>query len=912
VGRDAELAAVWELLDARVGTEPAGLALWGDAGIGKTTVWQAGIVGAHQRGWGVLACRPAAGELRLSYVGLTDLLADVSTAVFNGLAVPQRRALDAALLLGDEKDPAPDERAVAAAFLSVLNARASAGPVLVAIDDIQWLDGPTRRVVGYAMRRCRGPIAVLTAERAKDVPDSRGWLSTPNPERMLNVRVEALSVGALHHVIRNETGRSFSRPTMIRIARFSVGNPFYALEIARTVLPAASVGPAALPMSVDHLVRDRLVALDSSVRHALLVASAVAEPSLVLLRRVCGVADVAGLLTSAEDCGLVELSGGRVRFTHPLWANAVYNDASPGRRRALHRQLGGLVEDVEERARHLALATTELEAATVEALDAAADHARHRGAVSAAAELAELAIGLGATDPARRIRAARDHFDSDDPGRARELLTAAIAELVPGRQRAEALGLLGTIVYESEDFDRSVEILEQAFREAGDDMQLRCSIAMELCWVLMNSRSIAAATSYMAIAVAEAEHLADRGLLAETLGVWVVLRTAQGDDVDTARLDRALALEDHDRRSHALRWPSLHAAVLMAWRHDVEPARRAFAELRDRCVERGAESDLWFVLGHIAEIALWCGDIDSADAVVVELAERARMTASEPIQALAVGLQGIVAAWCGNLDPARTALHEAVISLSQTRFGVAAGYALTALGRLELAVGNHAAAASYLVPAAMQLAAVGYRDPEAVPLGPDAAEALITLGRLDEAEPIVALLENTGLRPGRWWARAVGARCRGLMLASQGDLDGAAAAYTTAIDAHQQTPQLRYDLARTLLVLGQSQRRRLERRDARTSLQEAARLFDEVGAAQWAINARAELDRIGLRQGRSDQLTPSEERVALLAASGLTNREVAIRLFVSAKTVEAHLGRAYRKLGVRTRAELVRRIAEDE
>jgi hypothetical protein len=180
VGRDAELAAVEELLDG-VAVGPATLALWGDAGIGKTTVWEAGVAGARHRRYAVLACRPAASELRLSYAGLADLLNDVGAKVVEGLPPPQRRALDAALLRSGEDDPAPDPRAVAAGFLSVLNGVAAITAALVAIDDLQWLDGPTRRVVAFAVRRCGGPIAILTAERREREEDPGDDLYPPDP-----------------------------------------------------------------------------------------------------------------------------------------------------------------------------------------------------------------------------------------------------------------------------------------------------------------------------------------------------------------------------------------------------------------------------------------------------------------------------------------------------------------------------------------------------------------------------------------------------------------------------------------------------------------------------------------------------------------------------------------------------------
>ena len=247
--------------------------------------------------------------------------------------------------------------------------------------------------------------------------------------------------------------------------------------------------------------------------------------------------------------------------------------------------------------------------------------------------------------------------------------------------------------------------------------------------------------------------------------------------------------------------------------------------------------------------------------------------------------------------------------LRQSRFAVAALYSLGALGMVELSVGNATAAADYLAPAAAQMTAYEFAEPALIPFWPDAAEALITLGRFEEAEVIVERLEVSGRNPSRLWARAMAARCRGLLLAARGDVEGAAAAYGTALTIHEQLPDARYDLARTLLVAGQLQRRRRERRAARASLARAAQLFEEVGTNQWATQARAELDRTGRSFGGPDQLTPTEARVAEMAASGHTNREVAALLFISAKTVEANLARVYRKLGIHSRAELGRSMA---
>ena len=161
-----------------------------------------------------------------------------------------------------------------------------------------------------------------------------------------------------------------------------------------------------------------------------------------------------------------------------------------------------------------------------------------------------------------------------------------IAEVGQGRQRAEALGLLGTILYESDDFGHSIAILEQAFAEAGEDVRLRCHIAAEWAFALAHSGDVAGATSRIEAAVEECARIGEDGLLAELLAGWVILRVMQGEEIDTACLERALTLEDVDRPSHALMWPSFNAAVLHTWRHDVDRARPAFADVFQRCVDR--------------------------------------------------------------------------------------------------------------------------------------------------------------------------------------------------------------------------------------------------------------------------------------------------------------------------------------
>jgi DNA-binding CsgD family transcriptional regulator len=264
---------------------------------------------------------------------------------------------------------------------------------------------------------------------------------------------------------------------------------------------------------------------------------------------------------------------------------------------------------------------------------------------------------------------------------------------------------------------------------------------------------------------------------------------------------------------------------------------------------------------------------------------------------------GLVEAHLGRADPARLAALEGL------RVAEALGEILllipnlSVLGFLELSLGNFAEADAYLSRAVELEQAMGVREPAYFRVVPDEIEALVALGRLDEAEALLAPFEEAGRNLDRAWAIATGARCRALILAARGDLAGASTAIDEAVREHDRLP-LPFELGRTLLVRGTVERRAKRKREARETLTKALEIFDGLGASLWADKARAELARIGGRAASSLDLTPTEDRVAALVAAGSTNREVADALFVSIHTVEANLKRIYRKLGVRSRTEL--------
>ena len=315
------------------------------------------------------------------------------------LPPPQRQALEVALLLVEAEGRTPEPRAVAVAFLGALRALARASPILVAVDDLQWLDAPSESVLRFAARRLTDEgVGLLITQRAVDARPVPLDLDRALPrDRFASIRVGPLALGALHRLVHERLGIALPRPLLLRLVEASGGNPFFALEIARAfqrgelqVLPGE---PLPVPRRLDQFVRERMAALPEDTRDVLAAAAALSEPRLSVLQRALG-ADAVANVEPAIVAEVVSVDGDTIRFSHPLFASAVYAAVDPFRRRALHRGLAEVVDDLEERARHLAAGAEANDPAVAEVLDQAAQRARARGAPAAAAELAEKALHL--------------------------------------------------------------------------------------------------------------------------------------------------------------------------------------------------------------------------------------------------------------------------------------------------------------------------------------------------------------------------------------------------------------------------------------------------------------------------------------------------------------------------------------
>jgi DNA-binding CsgD family transcriptional regulator len=891
---------------------PAELVLYGDAGVGKTTLWRAGADAARSLGYRVLETRPAEAEARLAFVALGDLLGEGLDELLGALPPPQADALRVALLLEQPRGAPPDERAVAVAFLSALRYYASDRPLLLAVDDIQWLDSASTAVLAFAWRRVRNErVGLLSSYRSGEAAPA----ALIEPEGAQRIEVAPLSLGAVHGLLQARIGLLLSRPVLRRLHEVAGGNAFYALELGRalerhgaTPVPGE---PLPVPEELRELVRDRLVALPAPTVGALATAAALSQPTLSLLQQTGHDADA---LRPALEAHIVEVEGGSLRFTHPLLASTAYENLDALTRRELHGRLAAVVDDEEERSRHLALAVDGPDSEVAAALELAAAHARSRGASASAAELAEQSRRLTPSDaPAdvhrRTVGAALYCFDAGDPGRALELLEEARATAPPGSGRAETLAALSRLHRFGGDQPLAAELARQALVEAGSDDRVRGEAAQGLAATLFYLREdLEEGVELAALAAECAARSHDDVLQVESRCLRGLLECLVGRPEAADTLRRVAELADLAPYGRVLSTPTFNRGVFALWTDGPETVE-VLRGSRDDAVARSDEGSAPMVLAQLALAEYLTGHWDEAAQIAEEASELALQTGQRPMHAYSLATRALLRASLGLEAEARADAQQAMEFAAERGMAAARIHSLWALGVLELSLDRPAEAAQLLTPERERLLAAGVGEPGTIRFVPDEIEALAALGQTDEARAPLEWLEERGSALDRPSALAAAARCRGLLAAASGDGDAALAEFEQALAEHARVENP-FERARTLLAFGATQRRMKKKAAARERLGEALAIFEELGAALWAGKARAELASIGGRAPPSDELTPAEKRVATLVAEGRTNHEVAAVLFVADRTVEFHLSRIYRKLGVRSRAELARHFRE--
>lgn len=898
IGRDEELAAVAAVLEQAT-TGAAACVIEGEIGVGKTTLWTAALDAATERGYGVLSTRPAQAETSFAFAAVGDLLRERLETVLPALPPPQRLALETALLIA-EGTGAPEPHTVSVAVLAAILVLAAERPLVVAVDDVQWLDSPSRAVLEFVARRLRGhPVVLVLAERTERERHPTPELAVP----VERIRLGPLSAGALYQLINDRRGAALPRPVLVRLHETSGGNPFYALELARALIAAggepAPDEPLPVPPNLREIVGQRLAALSSRTREALLAAAASARPTRALLPPYA--------LDEALDADVLALHGEDVRFTHPLLASVLYADAASSERRAVHRRLVELVTDPEEAARHLALATSEPDESVAAQLEAAAVHARARGAPSAAADLMERAVAMTpattATERLRRMIEAAGFHLAAGSDRA-DAVIESVLPMTKGDARAHVLRLLGLHRRERDPFGAEDSLLREALEHVEDPLleaQIRVALINPLYHATPDLMEDARTQAERALQIAEQED--DPGLLAAALAAsahldFVLLRKAQ-----LAELERAAELEQRLAPSKML--ARLTLARVRIFVGQLDEARAALRELHEYARDSGLRWE-FASLSFLVDAETRAGNLTRAKELADEFVAIVGPTNRKLAEVTAALSRGLVLAWIGDVEGARRDADQAIGIADYLGFGARVADSRWVRGFIELSCGDPRAAYEYFAPAVERVFSGGVQAPSRhVPLVRDAADALAELGKPEEARRLAEWLEKDSENP---WARAAAAHSRGSAAAALGDEEQALAWLENAVEMFGRLP-LPLDLARSLVALGSAQRRAARRRDARRSLERAAAIFEECGAPLWAERARRELARIGGRPRADTDLTASERRVAELVAEGLTNKEVAHRLFVTDRTVEGHLSRVYAKLGVRSRAELARRFA---
>jgi DNA-binding CsgD family transcriptional regulator len=915
-GREGELVSV-ERFVAGLDDGAAALVLEGEAGVGKTTLWVAGVEEAEARGCLVLEARPAESETALSFSGLGDILGRGLEDALEALPATQRRALTRARVREDDDGPPPDPHAVGVALLNTLRALAAERPVLVAVDDAPWLDDASSAAVSFAARRLRDErVGLLLSGRSGLDCALFGELKRSlGPGRCAEIELGPLDTRALGAVVQEQLGTALPRPLLTEVHQAAGGNPFYALEIVRTLqrsgAPVEAGHPLPVPESLHELVHGRLLALPPESRDFLLAAAAHAHPTVAITEAASGVTREAGL-PPALEARIIELDRDRIRFTHPLLAAGAYETAAPLRRAEVHRRLAELLSDPEARAWQLAASVDEPDETVAAALEGAAQHARARGAPRPAALLLDRACELTPKDrPENSRRRAVDgaflHFESGDSRRAETQLRDVIAMLPIGTLRGAALTRLARVrSYESQA--DAADLYLQAIDEADGDPEILAVAHDGVASSLFRLRErLGESVEHAELAARLALEIGDDALAAETLGTRLLPETLLGLETAQETAERASALQAASEGRRALAQPRFAIAARAWWTDGLEEARSAFLAMLERARESGDESSLPYILYLLGQVECTLGDLEGASARAGEGRALSEQAGQKLVLSYHLALEALVEAELGHVERARSAAESALALVAETGGRPAELVATAALGRLDLALGDAAAASARLEPIVSFARQEHHGEPAASRFVVDLVEALIEQDRGGEAGELLDWYEADAQRLDRTSALANCARCRGLLAARAGDVETAIAAYGAALALHLQV-EIPVDRGRTLLALGAAQRRLKHRREARETLGEALELFERIGAAAWAERVHAELKRISGRAASPGALTPAEERVAALVADGKTNKEVAAALFLSDRTVEGHLARVFGKLGIRHRTELPRAL----
>ena len=793
-------------------------------------------------------------------------------------------------------------------------------PLMVAVDDAQWLDRPSAGVLEFCFRRLREePVSILLTFRDDSGEFPLGLDRALPPDRLGRVQLGPVSLGAIGEIIRLRLGIALPRYALRRMYEACGGNPFYALEYARALAERPHVPltrePIPIPVSLGDLMRRHVSQLTPEVRAVGRLVAASADPRERLIRAAYDDQESWAAIDQAVDGGLIERDGDVLRFTHPLLRSVLYSGMRLNERRQVHRRLGAVAEDIEGRAWHLALGAGRPSEEIARMLDDAAGHAASRGAPGEAATLAEQAARLtpaGRSGPARdrTVRAADFHFQAGDMGRSKDLISSVLSACPPGPLRASLLLRLATIYYHQSGWLLADQTFRQAAEEALDDAALCAHAEQELAFARVVAGDLPAASSMAEASLRSAELAADPNLVAHSLARVAVFEFLQGRGARLDLLDRAEALDAAAGKGQLARLPrldpSLVRGLILKWCDRLDEARLRLDEQYRNGIQRGDEASLPFLLYHFSELECWAGNWDAAEEYSLEACRVADEGHQHTMRPATLYSLALVRAHRGQVREARELASEALDLCDRTGNVPVRSLVLAVLGFIAVSLDDARAAHAHLGRLAEVASAVGLGEPGVVKFLPDEIEALAVLGEVDLARSFARRLEGQGRSLGRPWALATAARCRAYLAGLDGDLEGARSGFEQALSRHERLP-MPFELGRTLLVKGMIERAGGDLRTARAALGQALGIFEHLGAPLWAAKAGRELSQIAA-PAPTDGLTCTERRVAALVAQGHTNREVATVMFVTENTVQTHLRHIFQKLGVRSRTELAARL----
>jgi DNA-binding CsgD family transcriptional regulator/tetratricopeptide (TPR) repeat protein len=901
VGRGPERRRIDDLLAAARGGRAGVLVLRGEAGIGKSALLDYAVGRASDMTR--LGVQGVESDGELAFAGLSELLAPVLDAV-DDLPEPSAHALRSALALASEP---VQPLAVRMALTRLLAGFAEARPLLVTVDDVQWVDEPSVAAVGFALRR-------LTGDRVAVVATMRGDEASP----LVADPFDELVIGGLPDDEAREllaTRHRLTPSAESTLVRAAAGSPLALLELPEVVgstPPADAVGPLPAGPRVVAAFRGRLDRLPEATRLAVGVVAADGAADLGAVLSACAALDLAAdALRPAEDAGLLSVVGDRLRLRHPLVRSVAYQALAGSTRRRVHAALADALDQpsrVERRTWHRAAAALGPDDEVAAALDEVAGAANRRGAVATAAHGFARAAELSA----------------DDDDRAGRFLASADAWLIAGH------------------LEEALTHLERAAPHAVDPC-LRADIAA----------STGLLEAYRAGPARGVEILVEAADLIEAIDpdrATRLLTYAVNDAVLAADIDLAVALgaraEACGRRAGGLSLVSGTMARVEAGLMAADPAVPALLAPLAELAEELIDSDLRdseHVYGLVVLADLTLETYDRCERLLDVMVRRARdigrvfllapalairadllfrrgrwteahSTAITEARETPLGLPGVwswlhavearVEAGLGLDDEARSHGEAALAAATESGMVAVAAWARASLGFLDLGRDRPQAAIEHLEAVAAAMAAGRVVEPGVLWWAGDLIEAHWRVGDVGAARRHVEHLRDVGERTGRIWARAVAARGAGLLAALPAEAD---VAFAEARRWHERL-DAPFETARTLACWGE---RRLQfgRGDHEELLSDALGRFEAIGAAPWAERTRRMLGTGAVAAPAT--LTRQEAQVAAIVGAGATSREASEQLFVSPRTIDFHLQNIYRKLGVRSRTELALRMASE-